>query len=158
MIRGIHHTAAHVRDLDRMVKFYKDAFGFEVVGERFSWTDTPMVDQIIDVPGSAAQGCMLRAGTCYLELFQFSAPDPVSTRPLRPFDKGYTHMCVDVTEIEKERDRLTSLGMTFGDRRPVDMGHVKSLYGRDPEGNIIEIQETAAHCDFRLDQLPPVPK
>jgi catechol 2,3-dioxygenase-like lactoylglutathione lyase family enzyme len=80
MIRGIHHVAVHVRDLDRMIKFYKDAFGFEVVGEEFSWRDTPWLDQLLDVPGSAARGAMLRAGSCYMELFEFSAPQPVSTR------------------------------------------------------------------------------
>lgn len=157
MIRGIHHVAVHVRDLDRMVKFYKDAFGFEVVGEEFNWREAPIVDQLIDVEGSAARGCMLRAGTCYLELFEYSAPEPVSSRPLRPFDKGYTHFCVDVTDIEKEYERLRGLGMTFGHPNPIDMGHVKSIYGRDPEGHIIEIQQTADVCDFRLDQLPPVP-
>ena len=155
MIRGIHHVAVHVRDLDRMLKFYSDAFGFEIVGEEFSWHDTPILDQLLDVPGSAARGAMLRAGTCYLEMFQFSAPEPVSTRPLRPFDKGYTHFCVDVTDIEREYDRLRALGMTFGHPAPIDVGHVKSIYGRDPEGNVIELQQTAQDCDFRLDRLPP---
>ena len=74
MIRGIHHVAVHVRDLDRMIEFYRDAFGFEVVGEEFSWRDTPWLDQLLDVPGSAARGAMLRAGSCYMELFEFSAP------------------------------------------------------------------------------------
>src|SRR5580700_9603512 len=97
MIRGIHHVAVHVRDLNRMLKFYSEAFGFEIVGEEFSWRDSAITDQILDVPGSAARGAMLQAGTCYLEMFQFSAPEPMSTRPLRPFDKGYTHFCVDVT-------------------------------------------------------------
>ena len=155
MIRGIHHVAVHVRDLDRMLKFYSEAFGFEIVGEEFSWRDAPILDQILDVPGSAARGAMLRAGTCYLEMFQFSAPEPVSSRPLRPFDKGYTHFCVDVTDIEYEYDRLRALGMTFGHPSPIDVGHVKSIYGRDPEGNVIELQQTAQSCDFRLDQLPP---
>mgnify|MGYP001950112397 CR=1 FL=1 len=150
--------SVHVRDLDRMVKFYREAFGFEVVGEEFSWRDSEMLDRILDVPGSAARGVMLRAGTCYMELFEFSSPEPESTRPLRPYDKGYTHFCVDVTDIEKEYERLKTLGMTFGDREPVDVGHVKTLYGRDPEGNVIEIQQTAEHCDFRLDKLPPVPR
>jgi catechol 2,3-dioxygenase-like lactoylglutathione lyase family enzyme len=156
MIRGIHHVAVHVRDLDRMVKFYKDAFGFEPVTEEFSWRGEAMLDQILDVDGSAARTVMLRAGTCYLELFQFSAPEPLSTRPLRPFDKGYTHFCVDVTDIDEEYDRLRALGMTFGHPHPLDAGHVKTIYGRDPEGNVIEIKETAGHCVFRLDRLPAI--
>jgi len=147
-------VSAHVRDLDRMMKFYREAFGFEIVGEEFSWSGNVMLDRILDVPGSAARGAMLRAGSCYLELFEFSAPPPVSTRPLQPFDKGYTHFCVDVTDIEREYERLRAVGMTFGHPAPVDVGHVKTIYGRDPEGNVIEIQETAKDCDFGLDKLP----
>ena len=156
MIRGIHHVGVHVRDLDRMMNFYREAFGFELVGEPFSWRETPLVDRLIDVPGSAARGAMLRAGTCYIEMFQFEAPAPTSTTPLRPFDKGYTHFCVDVVDIEREYERLKALGMTFGAPHPIDMGHVKSVYGRDPEGNVIELQQTADACDFPLDRLDPV--
>lgn len=155
MIRGIHHVAVHVRDLDRMVKFYREAFGFEAVGEPFSWRDNPIIDQLIDVAGSAARGAMLRAGNCYLELFEFSAPAPESVRALRPSDKGYTHFCVDVTDIEREYDRLKSLGMRFAQPAPLDLGHVKSLYGRDPEGTVIEIQQTGQSCDFPL--VDPAP-
>jgi catechol 2,3-dioxygenase-like lactoylglutathione lyase family enzyme len=154
MIRGIHHVAVHVRDMERMIQFYADAFGFEVVGEPFRWKDSELIDRIVDVPRSSACGAMLRAGSCYLELFQYSAPPPTSTRPLQPFDRGYTHFCVDVTDIESEYERLKGLGMTFNQPGPIDAGHVKSIYGRDPEGNLIEIQETAEHCEFRLDQLP----
>ena len=39
MIRGIHHVGVHVRDLDRMIRFYREAFGFELVGEPFGWRD-----------------------------------------------------------------------------------------------------------------------
>lgn len=155
MIRGIHHVAVHVRDLDRMMQFYKDAFGFELVGEPFSWSDSEFIDRIVDVPKSAARGAMLRAGSCYMELFQYRTPEPILTRPLQPFDKGYTHFCVDVTDIEEEYERLRTLGMTFNQPGPIDVGHVKSIYGRDPEGNLIEIQQTAESCDFRMDKLPP---
>lgn len=156
MIRGIHHVAVHVRDLDRMMAFYKDAFGFEIVGEPFSWADSEFIDRIVDVPNSAARGAMLRAGTCYMELFQYSTPAPTVSRALQPFDKGYTHFCVDCTDIETEYQRLKALGMTFSQPGPIDVGHVKSIYGRDPEGNLIELQQTAAHCDFPLNKLPPV--
>jgi hypothetical protein len=40
------------------------------------------------------------------------------------------------------------------DRTPVDMGELETLYGRDPEGNVIEIQQTMAHCGFTLEKLP----
>lgn len=154
MIRGIHHVSVHVRDLDRMARFYKDAFGFEECGERFGWgVGEEALDTILDVPGTAAKGVMLRAGTCYIELFEFSAPAPESTRPLRPYDKGYTHFCVDVTDIEQEFERLKSVGMTFGDRQPVDMGHVKTLYGRDPEGNVIEVQQCTPGNGMTLEEL-----
>lgn len=154
MIRGIHHFAINVHNFDRMVQFYRDAFGFEVVGEPFEWQNDEFIDKIVDVPGSAAKGAMLRAGTCYFEIFQYSEPQPESDSPLNPYDKGYTHFCVDVTDIEEEYERLKGLGMTFSQPAPIDVGHVKSIYGRDPEGNLIEIQQTADNCDFPLSALP----
>ena len=157
MIRGIHHVAVHVHDLDKMIKFYKEAFGFEVVGEPFGWENDEFIDRIVAVKGSAARGAMLRAGSCYFELFEYSAPKPNNTKGLDPYDKGYTHFCVDVTDIQEEFVRLKSLGMTFPEPEPINVGHVITIYGRDPEGNLIEIQETIdANCDFPLDQLPPV--
>ncbi len=156
MIRGIHHVAVHAHDLDRMIGFYRDAFGFELVGEPFGWEKDDFIDSIVDVPNSSARGAMLRAGTCYMELFQYSAPEPESDRPLQPYDKGYTHFCVDVTDIESEFERLKTLGMTFNQPGPIDVGHVKTIYGRDPEGNLIEIQQTQPTCDFPLAALPPV--
>jgi len=155
MIRGIHHVSVHVNDFDRMVAFYRDAFGFEIVGDGFGWENVEALDNILDVRGTAARGAMLRAGTCYIELFEFTAPAPEMSTPKRPNDKGYTHFCVDVTDIAAEYARLKALGMTFGHHEPIDMGHVKTIYGRDPEGNVIEIQETAAGCDMALEELPP---
>lgn len=153
MIRGIHHFAVHVRDFDRMVKFYREAFGFEIVGEPFSWENDEFIDTIVDVPNSAAKGAMLRAGTCYFEMFEYRAPKPDSDQPLNPYDKGYTHFCVDVTDIQQEYERLKGLGMTFSQPAPIDVGHVISIYGRDPEGNLIEIQQTQDNCDFPLSAL-----
>lgn len=158
MIRGIHHIGVSVRDFDRMVKFYTEAFGFVPASDDFTWEESKEIDEIIGVPGSAARNIMLRAGNAYVELFQFSAPDPQSETPLNPFDRGYTHFCVDVTDVDEEVERLRGLGMTFerdhGRARPVDVGIVKTVYGRDPEGNLIEIQQTAADCSFNAVNLP----
>jgi len=154
MIRGIHHVGINCRDIARMQKFYCDAFGFTPVDDGFAWDrGTEMMDHIVDLKDSASKGVMLRAGTCYLELFQYSSPPPQSTEPKRPNDFGYTHFCVDVTEIEKDMAHLKACGMTFNDRDFVDVGHVKTLYGYDPEGNVIEVQQCAPANGFTLEQL-----
>lgn len=159
MIRGIHHVSIHVRDLDAMARFYCEAFGFEDTGFRGGWEVSPEIDEIVGVYGSSAASRMLIAGNCYLELFHYTRPDPVdSAAPCEPYRNGYTHFCVDVTDIEAEAERLASLGMTFdrphGQAKPVDVGIVKAIYGRDPEGNLIELQETAPGCDFDVRHLP----
>jgi glyoxylase I family protein len=154
VIRGIHHVGINCRDIDRMKRFYIEAFGFELVDkDGFAWADEPMMDVIVDVPGSAAKGCMLRAGTCYIEMFEYSAPPPEAQTPLRPYDHGYTHFCIDVTDIENDIAHLAACGMTFNGREFVDVGHVKTLYGYDPEGNVIEVQECAPTNGFHLDRL-----
>lgn len=155
MIRGIHHIGMNCRDMERMKKFYCEAFGFEPVDEDgFSWPKgEATMDYIVDVKDSASKGVMLRAGTCYLELFEYSSPPPQSTDPKRPNDRGYTHFCVDVTEIEKDMEHLKKCGMTFNDREFVDVGHVKTLYGYDPEGNVIEVQQCAPANGFTLEEI-----
>lgn len=158
MIRGIHHVAVHVSNLQRMVQFYGDAFGFELVADPFHWKTDHNFDCIINLKDSAGAVALLRSGNCYLEMFEYRQPEPGSTEPKAPNDKGYTHFCVDVVGIEEEMVRLAGLGMTFHQPGPVEnMGVVKSIYGKDPEGNIIEIQETLSP-GFELDDLTPIAK
>ncbi len=154
MIRGVHHIGMNVRDMERMQRFYQEAFGFVPVDEGFAWANEPIMDTIVDVPNSASKGVMMRSGTCYVELFQYSSPEPQSTEPKRPNDRGYTHFCVDATEIEKDIEHLKACGMTFNNREFVDVGHVKTLYGYDPEGNVIEVQQVVAEdAGIRLEDL-----
>ena len=52
MIRGIHHVTVHVRDLERMRRFYIEAFGFQDMEFAGGWENSPEIDYIVDVPGS----------------------------------------------------------------------------------------------------------
>lgn len=153
MIVGIHHVAIHTADLGRLVDFYYRAFGFEPVSEPFEWADNPDIDATIGVPRSAARTVMLKAGTCYLEVFEYQSPPAREAEPLRPNDHGYTHFCVDVTDIASEYERLKGEGMTFAKDSPLDMGDIKAVYGYDPDGNVIEIQELSREHGFGLARL-----
>src|SRR5262245_58941145 len=104
MIRGIHHVAMNTGNLDRMVDFYTRVLGFEAVRPESGpgWRNNPMIDSVVGLSGSAARSRMLRAGNCYLEVFEYSAPEPREAGAARPCDRGYTHFALDVVDIEAE--------------------------------------------------------
>jgi catechol 2,3-dioxygenase-like lactoylglutathione lyase family enzyme len=152
MIRGIHHIAINVRDLDRMLAFYCEGMGFVPTHAPRSWRGNALIDAAIDVKGSAGRSAILRAGNCYLELAEYSAPQPAATAALRPFDNGYTHFCIDVTNIAETCERLKRYGMTFHDD-PVDFGPAQAIFAQDPEGNLVEVQEIENETGLGIEGL-----
>lgn len=154
MIRGIHHPSITTANLDRLIDFYCQVIGFTLI-DRFGWENSDLIDKVVGLEGSATRGAMLRAGNCYLELFEYSSPSPRTQSPLRPCDGGYTHICLDVVDIQHEYARLLAAGMPFN-TAPENFGELWAAYGRDPDGNIIEIQETLPNQVFALEQLTAV--
>ncbi len=157
MIRGIHHVALSTGDLDRLVDFYTTLFGFERVVEG-GWRGRPEIDAIVGLHGSEARQVMLRSGNAYLEIFEYATP--TGRRPQAhertAADHGYTHFCLDVTDIDAEYERLVAAGMAFHCAPPkLGNGAIRATYGRDPDGNIVELQEVVdeAH-DTALDRAP----
>ena len=112
MIVGIHHVAIGVPDFDAGLAFYRDALGFEVVQES-SWNgDHPLADAAIGLPVPPRAWRMLKAANAYIELWQYTAPEPADRRS-RPCDYGYPHLCLQVDGIAEEHARLGELGMEF---------------------------------------------
>lgn len=144
MINGLHHIALSTPDIDRMTAFYTDVLGFEPVDWRGGWeAGNPAIDEIVGLKDSSARQAMLRAGNLFLELFQYATPAPRPGDPNRPVcDHGYTHFCLDVTDIDAEYARLSAAGMRFHRAPVADPAQgIAATYGRDPDGNVIEIQE-----------------
>lgn len=146
MIRGIHHVALATSDIDRLVNFYKEGFGFEVVYEGGWEKGSKMIDTIVGLEGSSCKQVMMKAANTHIEIFQYLTPAGKPVDPKRPAsDHGYTHFCVDVVDIDHEYERMQKLGMTFNcpppSREELGGGAIRATYGRDPEGNIIELQE-----------------
>jgi catechol 2,3-dioxygenase-like lactoylglutathione lyase family enzyme len=142
MIRGVHHVAISTADLDRLAAFYTELFGFETVMST-SWHEQPVIDEIVGLPGSAARQVMLKAGNAYLEIFEYESPAGHPGPGERTAaDHGYTHFCIDVQDIDAEYERLSAAGMRFHCPPPqLSGGRVRATYGRDPDGNIVELQE-----------------
>lgn len=151
MILGANHVAISVPSLEKALEFYRDLLGLEQV-TAFSWTEnTPQgqgADMILAVKGSAADAAHLRTRNLLLELFEFKAGGPAPQDPNRPvIDHGFTHLCFAVKDLDAEYERLQAAGMKFhAPPLPVAEG-VRTVYGRDPFGNVIELEEAEGRED-----------
>src|SRR5437763_498494 len=57
---------------------------------------------------------------------------------------GITHVCVEVEGLDEQYERLERAGMRFH-APPQDLGGgVRTTYGRDPDGNVVELQELSS--------------
>jgi catechol 2,3-dioxygenase-like lactoylglutathione lyase family enzyme len=123
------------------VRFYRDLLGFEEVFSSEWKRGAEMADRITGLENSSARLVMLKADNACIEIFQYSSPAAKPGDPRRPAcDHGITHLCLNVDDIEAEYERLRAAGMTFH-CPPQSMGGVTATYGRDPDGNIVELLE-----------------
>jgi catechol-2,3-dioxygenase len=120
-VQRLNHAVLYVRDVDRSVAFYQQAFGFEVVEQ---------------LAGKAA---FLRARDSAnhhdLGLFAVGADAPSAPSGA----VGLYHLAWEVPSIHdlaSARLTLAGLGALAGQS---DHGATKSLYGRDPDGNEFEV-------------------
>jgi catechol 2,3-dioxygenase-like lactoylglutathione lyase family enzyme len=141
MIRGIHHAALLTPDYDRLLAFYRDVIGCEVITDREVGGE--MVGKIVGVPGAPRlRLAVLRLGNAYLEIQQYLEPEGSGNEWDRGApDFGIRHIALDVVDIEAEYERLSAAGMRFAGPPQQPTTVSKSIYGRDPDGNIIELQE-----------------
>ncbi len=143
MIRGVHHVAMATPDLERIVGFYRDVLGGEVVYEGGWERGSDVIDTIVGLRDSSCRQAMVRLGNAYIEFFQYLTPEPQPRdEDRRVCDHGYTHLCLDVTDIDAVYEKLTAAGIEFNCAPPrFEGGPIRATYGRDPDGNVFEIQE-----------------
>lgn len=116
-VRRLAHAAVLVTDLDRAKAFYAGALGLE---------EKPRPD--FDFPGA-----WYDLGECELHLMV--TPDPLPTAGKRP-RRDY-HVAFQVDDLEAARRALEDAGLLF---RPSSSGR-GSIFVRDPDGNLIELQK-----------------
>ena len=142
MIRGIHHVAISTPNLARIVAFYRDVIGCEVVYDGGWEQGQEVIDTIVGLKNSSAKQAMLKLGNAYLEFFQYESPKGAVKNPEYGVnDHGYTHFCLDVQDIDAEYERLKQHGVRFNCEPPKLGGPIRATYGRDPDGNVIELQQ-----------------
>ena len=125
---GFNHVATLTSDMERTVKFYRDAFEAELVFEMESEGDHPRMS-ILDLGGGAA-----------LNVFEVEAGDIVGERRRQGHRGAIDHYALAVESkavLEGVKQRLVDAGAEIGDIQR--LGNEWSLFFRDPDGMELEV-------------------
>ncbi|HEY3584764.1 MAG TPA: VOC family protein [Casimicrobiaceae bacterium] len=127
-IRDIDHLVLRVRDLERMLAFYRDALGCSVVRRR---------DELGLV--------QLRAGRAMLDLVPVDGPlGRAGGAPPGHEGRNVDHFCFRVEPFDERtiRRRLAEAVVEAGETvsRFGAEGEGPSIYVNDPEGNVVELK------------------
>jgi catechol 2,3-dioxygenase-like lactoylglutathione lyase family enzyme len=125
---GFNHVATLTSDMDRTVKFYRDAFEAEVVFEMDAKEDHPRMS-ILDLGGGAA-----------LNVFEVAAGDIIGERRQQGHRGAIDHYALAVQSkavLEAVKGRLVAAGAEVGEIQR--LGTEWSLFFRDPDGMELEV-------------------
>lgn len=151
MLLGLHHVAISSPDVDRLIGFYRDHFGMKVVVDQSWERGVALADTVLGLEGSSGRQVLLRIGNAYLELFEFRSPLGRTSDPDRPVcDHGFSHVCLDVDDVDATYERLLAAGVRFHSPPQDLFPGVRTCYARDPDGNVVEIQELAPNHPFSV--------
>jgi lactoylglutathione lyase len=125
------HTMIRVRDLERSLAFYRDAFGFEEVHR-------------LDFPTFALVYARNAENDFEIEF----TLNKDRSEPYTHGD-GYGHVAMCVDDVPRERERLTRLGVTPGDVKEFKDASgsliARYFFVEDPDGYKIEVLERHGH-------------
>lgn len=140
------HTNLTVRDIDRMVGFYRDVFGCEPIMEE----ETLSGQWVADITGVAGAElrvmhlCLPGAGDDGPTLEIIAYDDTAESLETRANCPGFGHIAFRVDNVAAARDVVIAAGGgAVGGVVSQDMGargRITETYVTDPEGNIIELQ------------------
>ena len=143
----LHHTGLTVSDLDRSLRFWRDAMGMRVLFQQEK--KGGYLETIVGEPGAHVRMAHLAfdgEGT-RIELFEYLSPAG-GRHAQRPADVGFAHVCVACDDIEERLERLVAAGgAAITGPVTIDTGANaggRGLYLRDPDGHVVELFERPA--------------
>jgi len=123
-ITGINHVGIRVKDLAHAREFY-ERLGFEFIVGPVG----PEPVAVMKHPSGVNLNFILNGNPASSTNVLMDVPDK---------HPGYTHIALDVTDMEAVEASLKSLGITINDG-PIPMpGGAAMLFIRDPDANVIE--------------------
>ena len=137
------HFGICVGDLERSLRFYCEAFGFEKaeshdIGREFA--------RLMDFPDVVLTSQFIRKEATAIELLAFAEPAPFGDRERRAVNQlGLTHLSFRVGDLEATAAKVVELGGAIVEtsRTTIDFGEtpLRFVYCTDPDGVRVELMD-----------------
>lgn len=145
------HVNIVAEQWERLAEFYKLVFGCIPVPPRRNLSGR-WLEKATTIKGAEIRGVQLRLPGYgeegpVIEIFTYNIhKERTETASNKP---GFGHIAFSVDDVQAARDAvLAAGGGVLGDIVHVEipgLGRIKFVYAKDPEGNIIELQQHGVH-------------
>jgi len=134
---AIRHVGLVVSDLDRMIGFYSEVFGFRLTSRALEMG--PYIETLVGLPDARLEWAKLAdSNGLLLELLCYhSHPEEPRDSPVQRH--GCSHMALTVRDIRAALKRLEACGGKAGPPQRNPENTVLVAYARDPEGILLEL-------------------
>jgi catechol 2,3-dioxygenase-like lactoylglutathione lyase family enzyme len=142
-VKGLHHAAITVSDIDATVAFYSKAVPYRVV-RRFKVRGSAFPAALLSKRHREVEIALIAMPTGFIQLMDFDPGHAAAPNPRPVIGPGYTHICFQSPSSDPAIKRFMTAGLQvisrFGKPDGVDIGGygVRYAYGRDPDGIMIE--------------------
>jgi catechol 2,3-dioxygenase-like lactoylglutathione lyase family enzyme len=146
------HAALVSPDLDRLVEFYSLLLDAKP-NRRTDRASGPRFDEVAGYDNVMIRAAWFDIGNMILEMWQFV--NPVTPEPQRPSvieDVGYNKVAFEVSDLQKEYERLTAMGVRFLSS-PATSFDGWEVCLRDPDGNLISLIQPKTQDDLSVSHL-----
>ena len=146
------HAALVSPDLDRLVEFYSLLLDAKP-NRRTDRASGPRFDEVAGYDNVMIRAAWFDIGNMILEMWQFV--NPVTPEPQRPSaieDVGYNKVAFEVSDLQREYDRLTALGVRFLSSPATSVDGWEACL-RDPDGNLISLIQPKTQDDLSVSHL-----
>jgi catechol 2,3-dioxygenase-like lactoylglutathione lyase family enzyme len=137
------HVGICVADVDRSIRFYRDALGFQVRSQlRLGGEPTSTLLRLPDVD---LQAVYLERDGMRIELLHYHVPGAVGAgKPRSMHERGLTHLSLRVDNLADLLREMRAFGVEILDDSRIDLPEFQAgaVFVCDPDGTLIELVES----------------
>lgn len=144
MITALTHTGLVVKDMDTMVAFYRDTFGFQVVLD--TQVSGKEADDIVNFHVERERIVVMALGENQIEMIEYRPTGRSYPKDYKSNDLFGIHLALNTDNMERDFAMLKDKGVTIISKGPQTISEdhpifagTKVLYLQDPEGHPLEL-------------------